>query len=244
MHLVFTASTSDTEPFNHPLSPHAERLRSATNEAEVPRDSMPKPRSRRCFVCGMTGQHPLDFRVCPRTAVLLRRSLAKIDDDGRLVSPDGSPLPMTRHPGGVAAHLISRFRNPTRTVAEQTSSSRTPPSVHVPPRPTSIEPRDHPSSPGEFDLCSPHAIPPHVEPIIPAPDHVPYRRTVPQYDFALAHHRASFISTLFASILENGFRSMLRSVILILDKLYAEDPSTFRQRMHPVFTRISHFPQT
>ncbi|KAF7373989.1 hypothetical protein MSAN_00611800 [Mycena sanguinolenta] len=244
MRLVFTASTSITEPSNQPLSPHIERRRSASNEAEIPRDSMPKPRSRRCFVCGTTGQHPLDFRVCPRTAVLLRRSLAKIDDTGRLVSPDGSPLPMTRHPGGVAAHLISRFRNPTRTVAEPTNFSRTSPSVHVPLRSVPIEPRDDASSPSrEFNSSSPHAIPP-VELTTPAPEHVPLRRAVPQYDFALSRHRISFISTLFALLLDVHFRSTLRSVLPILDKLHAEDPSTFRQRMQPVFTRISHFSQT
>jgi hypothetical protein len=71
-----------------------------------------RPRSRRCFVCGTTGKHPLDFRVCPRTTVLLRRSLAKINEDGHLVSIDGS------HPGGIAAHIISCFHNPMHIVLE------------------------------------------------------------------------------------------------------------------------------
>ncbi|KAJ7671227.1 hypothetical protein B0H14DRAFT_3538192 [Mycena olivaceomarginata] len=177
---VTTLHSASAERPDHPSPtfPYVEQRR---------RDPVSKPRSRRCFVCGTTGRHPLDFRVCPRTAVLLRRSLAKLDNNGRLVSIDGSPLPMTRHPGGVAAHIISRFRNPTRIV--------------VPPAPPYV---------ARFEF--PHAVPP-IELFAPAP----------------AVDRVLFpsISTLFALLLDNGFRSTVRAVVLILDSLYAADPPTF-----------------
>ncbi|KAJ7191315.1 hypothetical protein GGX14DRAFT_600762, partial [Mycena pura] len=149
----------------------------------------PKPRSRRCFVCGTTGMHPLNFRFCPRTAVLLRRSLAKIDDHGRLVSIDGSPLPMTRHPGGVAAHLISRSRNPTRFLPKTPKVSPAPPDL------TS-------SLPPPFDSSSPHTISP-VDVVSPAPEHVPFRRTIPSDD---QRARALFPIVLLESLLDATFR--------------------------------------
>ncbi|KAJ6584250.1 hypothetical protein B0H10DRAFT_2234539 [Mycena sp. CBHHK59/15] len=105
-------------------------------------DSVHKPRSRRCFVCGTTGMHPLEFRVCPRTAVLLCRSLAKINDDGRLFAFDGSALPMTRHPGGVAAHLLTRFRNPARIIPEPPDSPPAPRVSHDPPNSVLTKPRE------------------------------------------------------------------------------------------------------
>ncbi|KAJ7835177.1 hypothetical protein B0H14DRAFT_3707194 [Mycena olivaceomarginata] len=215
---------------------------------------VPKPRSRRCFVCGTTGRHPLDFRVCPRTTVLLRRSLVKLDNNGRLVSIDGSPLPMTRHPGGVSAHLISRFRNPTRIVVQPPPFVPTPTS-HVPPRPVY---NDHiPVPRREFNSSSPHAVPPielfapapaddrvlfpsrefnssfphavpPIELIAPAPEHVPL---VP----------ASFLGVLLACLLHGRFRAQLHTLLDILDDLDSEDHSTFRQRLHPVFSRIPHF---
>ncbi|KAJ7671064.1 hypothetical protein B0H17DRAFT_1141614 [Mycena rosella] len=123
-HLMFASEPSSVSPrlrrvseleiADHSISPSAAQRRSPPDELKQP----PKPRSRHCFVCGTKGRHPLDFRVCPRTAVLLCRSLAKINDEGCLVSFDGSPLPMTRHPGGVAAHMLSRLPKPTRIVPE------------------------------------------------------------------------------------------------------------------------------
>ncbi|KAJ7841686.1 hypothetical protein B0H14DRAFT_2782259, partial [Mycena olivaceomarginata] len=131
---------------DHPLSPHLEQRRSAPIEPELARDPVSKPCSRRCFVMPAH-----------------RRSIApiscEINNDGRLVSFDGSPLPMTRHPGGVAAHLISRFRNPTRVVLEPSKSPPAPRAAYAPPHPVSAEPHDHcdVSSPSrEFNSRSPH----------------------------------------------------------------------------------------
>ncbi|KAJ7873815.1 hypothetical protein B0H14DRAFT_2718940 [Mycena olivaceomarginata] len=70
-------------------------------------DSQPKPRSQRCFVCGGTGTHRLSPKFCPRTWELIEHRLARFDPNGRLASHDGSPLPMTRNTGGVAAHLFA-----------------------------------------------------------------------------------------------------------------------------------------
>ncbi|KAJ7848974.1 hypothetical protein B0H14DRAFT_3452792 [Mycena olivaceomarginata] len=74
---------------------------------------------------------------------------------------------MTRHPGGVAAHIISRFRNPTRIVVEPPKFPPAPPYVaRVPPRPVS---NDHiPVPRREFNSSSPHAVPP-IELFAPAP---------------------------------------------------------------------------
>ncbi|KAJ7663342.1 hypothetical protein DFH06DRAFT_1190026 [Mycena polygramma] len=83
-----------------------------------------KPRSHRCFVCGRTGAHRLGPRFCPRTRELLREGLVLFDANGRLVSHDGSPLPMTRNPGGVAAHLFSSSvrRRCTQNIPQPSSS--------------------------------------------------------------------------------------------------------------------------
>ncbi|KAF7333344.1 hypothetical protein MVEN_02349700 [Mycena venus] len=234
--LVFAISASAERP-DPPVSPHIEQRHSASIKPEL---AHAKPRSRRCFVCGTTGRHPLDFRVCPRTAVLLRRSLAKINEHGRLVSFDGSPLPMTRHPGGVAVHIISRFRNPMRFLPELPKPSPAP-IAHIPQRPVSVEPRDHVPSPlPTFNSSSPHAIPP-IELIAPAPEHVPLRRVVSSHDPVLSRARASFVTLLLEFLLNSGFRSQLRAILTVVDNLSMQDPSTLRERLQPVFTRISHF---
>ncbi|KAJ7881126.1 hypothetical protein B0H14DRAFT_1527018 [Mycena olivaceomarginata] len=239
-----------------PTFPHVEQHRSVPIEPDHARHPVPKPRSRRCFVCGTTGMHPLDFRVCPRTTILLRRSLAKINHDGRLVSFNGSPLPMTRHPGGVAAHIISRFRNPTRIVVEPPKFPPAPPYVaHVPPRPGS---NDHiPVPRREFNSSSPHAVPP-IELFAPAPtdDRILFPRrefnsssphAVPPIELIASAPEhvplvpASFLGVLLACLLHGRFRAQLHTLLDILDDLDSEDHSTFRQRLHPVFSRIPHF---
>ncbi|KAF7371967.1 hypothetical protein MVEN_00054700 [Mycena venus] len=130
-----------------------------------------KKRSRRCFVCGGTGKHRLSPRFCPRTYELLSKHLAKFDANFRLVSDDGSPLPMTRHPGGVAAHLLSRrrlhrhtYRVSSRSISESPSGFESNP-PHVPQvprdRPVGVPRRIPNPSPGT-DQNPPHAPRPSV----------------------------------------------------------------------------------
>ncbi|KAJ7867061.1 hypothetical protein B0H13DRAFT_1067077 [Mycena leptocephala] len=118
---------------------------------KLPSTSTPrKKRSRRCFVCGGTGKHRLHPRFCPRTAELFAKGLVMFDFTFRLVSFDGSPLPMTRHPGGVAAHLLSPRRLSARPVHVSSHQNSTSPCTcnsnapHVaaptPIRPRTIEP--------------------------------------------------------------------------------------------------------
>ncbi|KAJ6576796.1 hypothetical protein B0H10DRAFT_2236217 [Mycena sp. CBHHK59/15] len=145
---------------------------------------------------------------------------------------------MTHHPGGVAAHIISRIRNPTRAVPERLESPPMPRVAHIPPQPIAVEPCV-PSPLHEFNSSSPHAIPPHC--VAPPPEHIPLRRMVPSYDHAFSRARASFLTVLLESLLDCAFRSQLRAILTILDHLNAQDPSTLRQRIQPIFTRISHF---
>ncbi|KAJ6553730.1 hypothetical protein DFH09DRAFT_1166647 [Mycena vulgaris] len=200
----------------------------------------PKPRSRRCF----GSRHPLDFRVCSRTAVLPRRSLAKIKDKGRLVSFDGSPLPMTRHPGGVAAHIISSLRNPVRAIPKRLESPPTPRVAHIPPQPVAVEPRVL-SPPREFSSSFPHAIPP-LRRAEPMPEHIPLRRFTSPFDHALhgpsdalSRARALWLVVLLDSLLNGVFQSQLRAVMSLLDSLGVQDPSALRRLFRPVFERIS-----
>ncbi|KAJ7196421.1 hypothetical protein GGX14DRAFT_574991 [Mycena pura] len=130
-------------PLPRPLSPRQDadhvtiRAETARVAALIQGETPSKPRSRRCFVCGQRNTHALSFRFCPRTRTLLRRQLAKLDS-GRLVLPDGSPLPMTRHAGGVAGHLISLSNTALRVPEHPTTTA---PSVHVLPRSTHPTPR-------------------------------------------------------------------------------------------------------
>ncbi|KAJ7862841.1 hypothetical protein B0H13DRAFT_2565899 [Mycena leptocephala] len=230
---------SELQFADHSISPHLEQHRSVLIEPELARDSSPKPRSHRCFVCGTTGMHPLDFRVCPRTAVLLRRSLAKINDEGHLISFDGSPLPMTRHLGGVAAHILSRLCNTRLTVMDALDSPPTPRATHVP---SHVEPHDLAPSPSrEFSSRSPHAMPP-IDFTEPEPEHVPLTQLLPSHPSpSFGRARATILLVLLESMLDAVFRSQLRAILTLLERLNAQDPSMLRERIQPVFTRISHF---
>ncbi|KAJ6536669.1 hypothetical protein B0H10DRAFT_1971903 [Mycena sp. CBHHK59/15] len=224
---------SELEITDHPISPHIEQHCSAPFRTKLACDPVPKPRSRRCFVCGTMGRHPLDFRVCPCTAVLLRRSLAKFSDDGHFVLFDGSPLPMTRHPGGVAVHILLCLRNPTHVVPEHLDPPPVPHVARIPPQSVTVEPCVPP--PCEYNSSSPHAIPP-VHRAVPEPEHIPLQRVTPS---DLARARASLLTVLLESLLDSVFRAQLHPILSLLDDLHARGPSTFRQRMQPVFEHIS-----
>ncbi|KAJ6630014.1 hypothetical protein B0H10DRAFT_2208167 [Mycena sp. CBHHK59/15] len=221
-HLVFANSPLASEHrVHHPISP---QCRSVPITPELAHDPVPKPRSRRCFVCGTTEMHPLDFRVCPCTAALLRRSLAKINDDGHLVSFDGLPLPMTRHPSGVATHILSRLRNPSCIVLEPHAES----------------------PPPMFHSSSPHAIPP-IDRAAPDPAHVPLCCSAPprnhtpcRPDDALLRTGASFLTVLLESLLNSVFRGQLQAIVCLMDHLHVADPATLRHQIQPIFERISY----
>ncbi|KAJ7304686.1 hypothetical protein DFH08DRAFT_888892 [Mycena albidolilacea] len=80
------------------------------------------------------------------------------DTTFRLVSFDGSPLPMTRHPGGVAAHLLSPRRPPPRTLRVA------PRSVAKSPGTSQSNPPHVPHAPHDPPKCVPHHVP-HAVPI-------------------------------------------------------------------------------
>ncbi|KAJ6505625.1 hypothetical protein DFH09DRAFT_1318743 [Mycena vulgaris] len=236
-------SSTSSRPNRSPITRYLHLLHNAVlrptraHELEQP----PKPRSRRCFVCGTTGRHPLDFRVCSRTAVLPRRSLAKINDKGRLVSFDGSPLPMTRHP---AVLLRTSSRASARAIPKRLESPPTPRVAHIPPQPVAVEPRV-PSPPREFSSSFPHAIPP-LRRAEPMPEHIPLRRFTSPFDHvlhgpsdALSRARALWLVVLLDSLLNGVFQSQLRAVMSLLDSLGVQDPSALRRLFRPVFERIS-----
>ncbi|KAJ7173373.1 hypothetical protein C8R46DRAFT_113868 [Mycena filopes] len=228
---------------SEPSSSSFQTRRAAAHPTSIPpSEPLSKPRSRRCFVCGTTGRHPLDFRVCPRTAVLLRRSLARVNDDGRLVLFDHAPLPMTRHPGGVAGHLLSRSHQPLRAVLEQSQSP--PRVVHIPHRLPSE--RDKARS-LTFNPTTPHTVP--RDRVAPVPEHVPPRRDAPSCPHAprcasesSCRARASLLVVLLESLLNSVFRRQLSAIIVALDGLSGLEPAVLRRLIQPVFTRISHFP--
>ncbi|KAF8130889.1 hypothetical protein K438DRAFT_1999245 [Mycena galopus ATCC 62051] len=135
-----------------------------------------KKRSRRCFVCGRTGKHRLHPRFCPRTAELFTKQLVMFDFTFRLVSFDGSPLPMTRHPGGVAAYLLSPRGSSSRPArASPRSPSISPSSANLNPPHVPHVPVDHhlPSAVPIANLKRPSTLHSPVEPPlrISSPDH-------------------------------------------------------------------------
>ncbi|KAF8183079.1 hypothetical protein K438DRAFT_1975327 [Mycena galopus ATCC 62051] len=142
---------------------------------------------------------------------------------------------MTCHPGGVAAHLISRFRNPMRTVFEPPKSRPAPPAAHIP---SHVEPHNLVPSPlREFNSRSPHAIPP-IDCAEPEPKHVPFAH-IPHPSSSLDRVRATILLVLLESMLDSVFRLQLRAILTLLDRLSAENPSTLQERVQPVFICIS-----
>ncbi|KAJ6531531.1 hypothetical protein DFH09DRAFT_1183382 [Mycena vulgaris] len=125
-------------------------------------ESRPKSRSHRCFVCGGTGTHRLGPKFCPRTWELVERGLARFNPEGRLVSHDGSPLPMTRNPGGVAAHLIARLDRP-RHCSQSIPHVASPSVVHDVPVPACNAPSN--SNPPQSPIAVRRPSSPSLTPI-------------------------------------------------------------------------------
>ncbi|KAJ7137436.1 hypothetical protein C8R43DRAFT_1238937 [Mycena crocata] len=194
----------------------------------------PKPRSRRCFVCGGTGKHKLSPQFCPRTWDLCRQKLAKFNPDGRLVSYDGSPLPMTRNRGGVAAHLLSRRR-------------QLPP--HLIPATRGIDITDRGSIPSPPHLVGarvPHqpiarSVPPSLSTPLPRPTVVP--QSIPQPvskpPRPLRLPRRDFILPLFDTlVLSASFRQQVKSVIAPIEHMDTGDLLGLWKRVEPIRDRL------
>ncbi|KAJ6488815.1 hypothetical protein C8R45DRAFT_992920 [Mycena sanguinolenta] len=181
-------SCASSAPTLRPPSSHSTCDNSPS--ASTPR----KKRSRRCFVCGGTGKHRLHPRFCPRTAELFDEQLVMFDFAFRLVAFDGSPLPMTRHPGGVAAHLLSPQRlsaGPT-SMLPRTSKSN-PPHIAVPCR--IVEP--------SIDSNPPHAAVPHhiAKPSVDSdPPHMPHSSGVPPHAIPSSHRSTESILSQFPPV--------------------------------------------
>ncbi|KAJ7488474.1 hypothetical protein B0H11DRAFT_2012867 [Mycena galericulata] len=150
---------------NSSSTPHLSH--STVHNSSPPSSSPRRKRSRRCFVCGGTGKHRLNPRFCPRTFELLSKCLAKFDATFRLVSFDGSPLPMTRHPGGVAAHLMSPRRLcPCTLRGSPRSATKLPGGSHS-------NPPHVPHAPHAMPAFVPRRVPNAVPTADSIPSHVP-----------------------------------------------------------------------
>ncbi|KAK6991664.1 hypothetical protein R3P38DRAFT_3227498 [Favolaschia claudopus] len=232
--------------------------------SESARSLAPKPRSRRCFVCGRANFHELDFRACPRTAVLVRRSLAKFNEHGRLVCFDGSALPMTRHPGGVAGHLISRSNYPLRVSPRESEPAPIPapaPTPHDIPLPTCPSPiervrgTDFPATdPGvsrfNFPVPTFHSSFPHHDLHIlpPRSAFMPPPAPLTLNDFLtpegkILHCAEVFFKVvLLDSLTDVSFRHLLLNLVAIVGNLHAQHPFTLRDALWPVFLSILRSP--
>ncbi|KAJ7937804.1 hypothetical protein B0H13DRAFT_2405108 [Mycena leptocephala] len=225
-----------------------------------PDSPQPKKRSHRCFVCGGIGQHRLNFRYCPQTWQLVSERLAKFNSDERLVSYDGSPLPMTRNPGGVAAHLFFLHRSPAHSnlvtphsihpIAPSSNRSFESNPRHVPSR--SAVPTSHVSDPGRtFITNPPHVVPsssrtiPHhfptpfsSSPPVSAPRPIPKSSSQPK-------SRDRFILELFDCLIDSSsFRRDLLEVIGIVNSKSTSigaDPLGWWKIWEPVRDRIAAF---
>ncbi|KAJ7892491.1 hypothetical protein B0H14DRAFT_3126072 [Mycena olivaceomarginata] len=117
----------------------------------------------------VTLQLTFDFGPSQKALAALLRHLATFDATFHLVSFDGSPLPMTRHPGGVAAHLLSPRRLLPRTIRiSPRSASKSPGGSHLNPPHVPHAPRDPHAMPAPMPCRVPSAAPianlnpPHV----------------------------------------------------------------------------------
>ncbi|KAJ7215420.1 hypothetical protein GGX14DRAFT_562632 [Mycena pura] len=245
-------SASTAPPLPRPLSPRQDAdhvtIRAETarvSPALIQGNTTSKPRSRRCFVCGKQNTHALSFRFCPRTRTLLRRQLAKLDS-GRLVLPNGSPLPMTRHAGGIAGHLISQSNAALRVPEHHTTTA---PSIRVLPRSTHSKPRTElrlspplprfePADHDEptHDSSSPHATP-LPSPVL-SPKRVPRRRKPYRTHFPHVFLPCNsctfrkFHQTLLDMLFYRSMRKSLHGVITALDQLDTGANSPDELRLH------------
>ncbi|KAJ7840920.1 hypothetical protein B0H14DRAFT_3695096 [Mycena olivaceomarginata] len=247
---LLLAASSERVPTPNAEAPHILRAspRSPTPftppEPSSTASSRPK-RSRRCFVCGRTRAHRLSFRSCPRTSELLAHRLVAYNSDGRLVSFDGSPLPMTRHYGGVAGHLFSR-RLPSRidqniphsSSSPETQSSRSP---HVE-RPNVTAPSPHRVADPERDshVHSPRFIP--VRPPLPSLSHSELSLIIFEYLVASPPIRetlAAIIVSLNRIVREHGEEGLSQRLEPVRVRLKSTIPFFSLERLRPILPTIA-----
>ncbi|KAJ6623209.1 hypothetical protein B0H10DRAFT_1944184 [Mycena sp. CBHHK59/15] len=97
----------------------AELISRFENRLSGPGTRPPTPEAQHhCFVCRQSGTHKLGWKNCPTTKELFDENLVMGDISGHLVAWDGSDLPTTRDPGGVAAILRQRARENTNCRAQ------------------------------------------------------------------------------------------------------------------------------
>ncbi|KAF7291190.1 TY3B-TY3B protein [Mycena indigotica] len=215
----FAPSASPNSPRTvHGTSASEARAPSVVPTPESPRSAaLNKPRSRRCFVCGRSNNHPLSFRFCPRTCTLLRRALARLDERGKLVMPDGSALPMTRHAGGVAGHLISAHNAALRV------SERPEPPQPLARRPTRLPTPCEPT-PSQFPPpTEPIRAAEHTGPLNPSSSHPEIAPPVSHAPRRRHAHRTNQPRMLMPLLFDNTLRAHFTEMITTLSKL---DPDT------------------
>ncbi|KAJ7304589.1 hypothetical protein DFH08DRAFT_52458 [Mycena albidolilacea] len=228
----------------------------STAPPTFPPSSPPRrKRSRRCFVCGGTGKHRLNPRCCPRTFELISKHLATFDANFRLVSFDGSPLPMTRHPGGVAAHLLSPRRLLPRTVrALSRSVSKSPGTFQS--NPAHVHRAPH-ASPVPMPRSVPNAVPasnsnPPQFPCEERPSSPPFRiltpirETLPRPETPSKSTRypdnAFILLLLDCLTLSPSWRRELAGLIDAINRLNLDDDiPTLQKLMEPVRERYKTF---
>ncbi|KAF7297485.1 hypothetical protein MIND_00982300 [Mycena indigotica] len=230
----FAPSASPNSPKTiHGASASEARAPSVVPTPKSPRSATPsKPRSRRCFVCGRSNNHPLSFRFCPRTRTLLRRALARLDERGKLVMPDGSALPMTRHAGGVAGHLISAH-NAALRVSERPEPpqplARRPTRLPTPsePTPSQVLPPTEPIRAAEHTgPLNPSSSHPEIAPPV---SHAPRRRHAHRTNQprmlmpCVQCQRTKWMQSIQTMLFDNALRAHFTEMITTLNKL---DPDT------------------
>ncbi|KAF7307982.1 hypothetical protein MKEN_01159700 [Mycena kentingensis (nom. inval.)] len=218
--------------------------------APIPSETIPsaranppasKTRSRRCFVCAHTNKHELGFQFCPRTRVLLRRNLARINATGRLVLPNGSPLPMTRHAGGVAGHLVATYN---RALRSPEPHPHVPAPVRVPPHHIPSAPRNPINStrdPIVFELPEPRLQPSSPHGVTPAPRMRTPKRT---HSPCVLSPCATCISTKFShslitALTVRDFRVLLTEIVRSLDSLDTGDRTLHSLLPHHIIHPLS-----
>ncbi|KAK6971906.1 hypothetical protein R3P38DRAFT_3241462 [Favolaschia claudopus] len=199
-------------------------------------------RSLRCFVCGKTRAHRLSYAACPRTAELIEKKLAAYTLEGRLVRYDGSPLPMTRNRGGVAAHLLASYNHPSPSPHPDLRKSQGFPHLE-PVHPSRVsDPPIHPNPHPSRDFIFPTVPSIHSIPTSPArhpPHHSPSHATKPHIPGV-----DKFPLLIFEILVGNTvFRRQLALIIAMIDRLETQrGTQSLAEYLAPVRAHFTSLP--